>query len=393
MNVGRADGQNGRDSAIAYPRLLARANRTDQARKAYAAWLAAHPDDAEAWRELGREELKAGRPAAAVRALDRSLALEADEAAEGRLALARALAAPAIEPVFGGSRDSDGNALSRVGLRADVAPADGARVGIVAERSTLADGLDTGSDAAISTYGRWRPRATLTLDWSAGVRKVESSARALATATVPSADLRMRFRTPGNGPRLDLRGRHEALAVSPILIANRVTRSEVSAKVDLPAGPVWLRGTGRLGALDDILETNRRSVVGGGVAVPVSGAAEISGQFLRLAYAEPSLGGYFAPRLAQIVEAGTYAEVYPAPRWALALDLGAGVQRVAQHGAPLGSWRGAFRLWALSNLRLLPGRDLLLEVEAYDAPLATVAAVTSEGWRWGSASLSLRWAL
>ncbi|MBI2535615.1 MAG: tetratricopeptide repeat protein [Gemmatimonadetes bacterium] len=390
---GVAQAQDGRDSVIDRARLLAGSNRTDQARNIYAAWLATHPDDAEAWRELGREELKAGRPAAAARALDRSLALEPHEATADRLELAQALAAPAVEPVFGGSRDSDGNVLSRVGFRADLALADGARVGIVAARSTLADGLDTGSDAGIAVFGRWRPRAALSFEWSGGARRVESSARALAPATLPSADLRMRFRAPGNGPRLDLRGRHEALAVSPMLIANRVTRSEVSARVDLPAGPVWLRAMGRLGALDALLEINRRSLLGGGIAVPVSGAAEISGQVSHLAYDEPSSSGYFAPRLAQMVEAGSYAEVYPLPRWAVALDLGAGVQRVAQHGAPAGSWRGAFRLWALSSLRLQPGRDLVLELEAYDAPLATAAAVTSEGWRWGSASLSLRWGL
>jgi len=210
---------------------------------------------------------------------------------------------------------------------------------------------------------------------------------------LPAADLRLRVRAPGNGPRVDLRGRHEPLAVSPILIANRVTRSEVSGKVEVPTGPVWLRAMGRVGALDAVLETNRRSLLGGGVAVPLSEAVEVSGQVTRLAYADSSTSGYFAPRLAQMVEAGSYAEIYPSPGWMLALDLGLGVQRVAQHAAPVGAWRGAFRLWALSTLQLLPGRDLVLEVEAYDAPLATAAAVTSASWRWGSASLSLRWAL
>jgi hypothetical protein len=373
--------------------MLASANRVDQARDAYGAWLAAHPDDAEAWRELGREHLKAGRPEAAAQAFDRSLALLPHAPTARRLALARALAAPAVEPLYGGSRDSDGNVLTRVGLRADVAPADGARVGVLVERSSLADGLDTGSDAAISTYGRWRPRAALSLEWSGGVRRVESSARALTTATLPTADLRMRYRAPGNGPRFDLRGRHQALALSPVLIANRVTRSEVSARVDVPAGPVWIRGVSRLGALDALLETNRRTVLGGGVAVPVSDAVEISGQLTRLSYAEPSTSGYFAPRLAQVVEAGSYAEVYPSRTLMLALDIGAGVQRTALHGAPLGAWRGAFRLWALSSIALRPGRDLVLEVEAYDTALATAAAVTSESWRWGSASVSLRWAM
>jgi len=388
-----AQAQNGRDSTIGHARLLARSNQTDQARDVYTAWLAEHPDDAEAWYELGREELKAGRPAAGARALERSLTLEPNDAVAARLALARAQAAPALEPVVGGSRDSDGHVLSRVGLRADVAPADGARVGIAADRGTLADGLDTGSDAAISTYGRWRPRAGLTLEWSGGVRHVESSARAFATATLPAADLRLRVRAPGNGPRVDLRGRHEPLAVSPILIANRVTRSEVSGKVEVPAGPVWLRAMGRVGALDAVLETNRRSLLGGGVAVPVSEAVEVSGQVTQLTYAEPSSSGYFAPRRAQIAEAGSYAEVYPSPDLMVALDVGLGVQRVAPHGAPVGSWRGAFRLWGFSTLRLQPGRDLVLEVEAYDAPLATAAAVTSASWRWGSASVSLRWAL
>jgi hypothetical protein len=393
LGAGAAQAQNGRESGVDHARLLARANRTDQARDAYGAWLAVHPDDAEAWYELGREELKAGRPAAAVRALDRSLALEPNNLVALRLALARAQAAPALEPVISGSRDSDGHVLRRAGLRADVAPADGARVGIQAERSTLADGLDTGGDAAISTYGRWRPRAALNIEWSGGVRHLESSARALATATFLSADVRMRFRTPGDGPRLDLRGRHEPLAVSPILIANRVTRSEVSGKVEVPAGPVWLRAVGRVGALAAVLETNRRSVLGGGVAVPVSETVEVSGQFTRLGYAEPSTSGYYAPRLADMVEAGSYAEFYPSPVLMLALDLGLGVQRVAEHGAPVGSWRGAFRLWGFSTFRLHPGRDLVLEVEAYDAPLAAAAPVTSANWRWGAASLSLRWAL
>jgi hypothetical protein len=77
----------------------------------------------------------------------------------------------------------------------------------------------------------------------------------------------------------------------------------------------------------------------------------------------------------------------------VALDVGLGVQRVAPHGEPIGSWRSAFRLWALTNVQLHPGRTLALEVEAYDAPLATATAVTSASWRWGSASLSLRWSL
>ncbi len=392
----RADGQDGSgdlaDAALARARVLARGRRTDRAREAYAAWLAAHPDDAAAWRELGREHLRAGRPEAAARALERALALEDEPYARERLAVARALMAPAVEPVFGGSRDSDGNVISRFGVRADVAPADGARVGIAAERSTLGDGLDTGRENAVSVSGRWRPRAALNLDVAGGVQQVESSARPLPTATIPTGDVRLRFRAPGDGPRLDLRARHDALALSPALIANRVVRSEVSAKLELPAGPVWLRGLSRVGALDAGLETNHRTLFGGGVAVPIGGA-EISGQFQRLAYSSPTAAGYFAPRLAELVEAGSYGEWEPAPRWDLALDLGAGIQRAADQGAPVGSWHGAFRFWGMSSVELQPGRELVLELEGYNAPLATTAAVTSPGWSWGSANLSLRFRL
>lgn len=393
----RAAGQDGsvasRDSAIAHARSLAREHRTDQARAAYVAWLTRHPGDALAWRDLGREELRAGRPAAAVRALNRALALEDEPYARQRLAVARALAAPAVEPVFGGSRDSDGNAITRAGIRADVAPADAARVGIAAERTSLADGLDTGRETAVSLSGRWRPIAALNLDLSAGVQQVASSSRPLPSATFPSANVRLRYQTPGAGLRLDVRGRHGALALSPALIANRVRRSEVSAKLDVPVGPLWLRGVTRLGALDAGLETNYRRLFGGGVAVPVWAGTEVSGQFQQLSYSAPSTAGYFAPRLAQVVEAGTYAEVDPVASWSLALDLGGGIQRTAQFGAPMGSWSGSFRLWTMSSVALRPGRDLVLEIEAYDAPLAVVAATTSASWRWGSASLSLRWAL
>ncbi len=392
----RAAGQDGsvagRDSAMARARSLARAHRTDRARKAYADWLADHPEDAGAWRDLGREELRAGRPAAAMRALNRALALEDEPYARQRLLVARALAAPAVEPVFGGSRDSDGNTITRGGVRADVAPADGARVGIAAEHSALADGVDTGRETAVSFSGHWRPLAALNLDGSAGVQQIESSSRPLPSATFPSADFRLRYQMPGNGPRLDLRGRHDALALSPVLIANRVRRSEVSARLDLPVGPLWLRGMTRLGALDAGLQTNYRRLVGGGVAVPVWAGTEVSGQFQQLSYTEPTTAGYFAPRLAQVVEAGTYAEVEPAASWSLALDLGGGIQRTAQFGAPVGPWRGSFRLWTMSSVALQPGRSLVLEIEAYDAPLAA-AATTSASWRWGSASLSLRWAL
>ncbi len=383
-----------RDVAIGRARVLARAHRTDEAADAYTTWVGAHPNDAEAWRELGREELKAARPAAAARALEHALALQPDGTTSTRLAVARALAAPAVEPMVGGSRDSDGNIISRVGLKADVSTAGGAKLGLAAEHQSLADGLDIGSSDEFTLYAGWRPRATLRLEAAGGINRVASSAKGAASATIyPAADLRLRFRPSGAGPRLDLRAQHDLLALSPILLANRVTRSEVSGRLELPAGPIVLRALGRAGVLAAGTQDNRRGGIGGGVAIPLGPAVELSGQYQRLAYAEASNAGYFSPRVAEVIEAGWYAEVEPAPDWSLALDVGAGAQRAADQGAPMGAWRSAFRFYALSSVALAAGRDLRLEVEAYDAPLATVAAVTAQGWRWGSASLSLRWAL
>ena len=104
--------------------------------------------------------------------------------------------------------------------------------------------------------------------------------------------------------------------------------------------------------------------------------------------------GYFAPRLVQVLEAGSYMELETAGSILIALDLGVGAQRVAAHAARLGSWRRALRLYSLISATLQPGHELRLELEGYDAALAPEAgAGTTAGWRYGSAALSLRWAL
>ncbi len=393
----RAGGARGaaRDVALGRARVLERAGRTERAIATYAAWVASHPADAEAWRDLGRQELKAGRPGAAVRTLRRSLALQPNPQAGTWLARALALQAPALEPSAGGSRDTDGNTISTLGVRTDAAVADGTRLGLAVRHSSVADGLDLGAADALTVVGNWRPRAGVRLDWSVGLGRSNSSAAGGAGAwtAYPLGNVRLRVRAPGAGARLDLRARHDALALSPTLMANGVLRSEISARLSVPAGPIALRGLGQFGELTAGVQRNRRSLVGGGVALPLSAAAEISGNVQRLAYADPSTVGYFAPRLAELIEVGSYAEFTPVPRWDVELDVGAGVQREADHGAPLGLWRRALRLYAYSAVELVPGSVLTLEVESYDAPLATAAATTSASWRWGSVRLGLRWAL
>ncbi|MBI4545479.1 MAG: tetratricopeptide repeat protein, partial [Gemmatimonadetes bacterium] len=60
----RAPGE--RDAVVGRAALLGRAGRTDEALATYQAWLARHPADAEAWRELARQRQRAGRVYGAV---------------------------------------------------------------------------------------------------------------------------------------------------------------------------------------------------------------------------------------------------------------------------------------------------------------------------------------
>jgi len=421
----RAGGAGGaaQDVALGRGRVLERAGRTERAITIYRTWVASHPGDAEAWRDLGRQQLKAGRPGAAERSLTRSLALESNTEARTWLNRARALQAPAVQPTVGGSRDTDGNTVSSLGVRTDVAVADGARLGLAARHSSVADGQDLGAADALTVVGAWRARANVRLDWALGLGRTNSSALGgtgrWTGYPVGSMRLQVRAPSPDAGPQLDLRAQREALTLSPTLMANGVMRSEVSAQLSVPAGPIVLRGMGRVGAMtatpvgtvgtgagmgpglggrgvggaQPAAAPNWRVLISGAVAVPLGTAVEISGDVQRLTYSDSSSVGYFAPRLAELVEAGSYLYLTPLPPWEVELDVGAGAQREADHGAPLGVWRRALRLYAYSALELVPGSDLTLEIESYDAPLATAAATTSASWRWTSARLGLRWAL
>src|SRR2546430_4113087 len=116
-----------RDAIVGRARVLARARRTDAAIAAYEQWLAAHPTDAEAWRELGRERTRAGLPAEAAQALERAQALAPDGATARRLAVAQAAAAPPPAPQGSGRHDSDGHTTPR--LRQDRKGARGGKEG------------------------------------------------------------------------------------------------------------------------------------------------------------------------------------------------------------------------------------------------------------------------
>jgi len=380
------------------PRAAAQSSEpvaTDAAIAVYEQWLAAHPADAAAWRKLARVLLRAGRPGDAAAALEHAQALAPEDATARRLAVVRAAAAPAITPLVGGSRDSDGNATWRLGAAAELAASGAARLGVALSREEVGDGITTTGLATGAIQASWQPAALLKLEGTGGATRVDGQDGTGATI-IATGRLRARWR-PAAGPTIDFRSQRSVLDASPQLVANRVVRSEAGATVELPvAGVLKLRGIGRTAALGDSAELNHRTTLAGVVALAAGSGVELSAGFHEVRYSHPSDAGYFAPRVAQLVEAGSYIEIETARSLLVALDLGVGLQRVALPGmaTPLRPWRRALRLYALILVPLSAqgGRDLKLELDGEDSPIANEAATTSV-WRYGSAAVSLRWAM
>jgi Flp pilus assembly protein TadD len=381
-----------RDVVIGRARILSRAGRSDVARATLALWTSAHADDGEAWDLLGREQLRAGRPRAALRSFERARSA-GNVGVDARLRRARADAAPSVEPFAGYQRDSDGHSTARSGMSLDAMVADGARAGAMVERGAVLDAAESiaYSDGAMRLAAHLAPTARL--DLRAGIRSFEGTGSRTSWAE-PQGEARLRLRASPNGVTLDLRVQHVPLGTAPILVDNRVTRSDARATLELPLGPLRLRGTARAGALRALQEAaNRRLDAGGALVVPLGSSGEVSARYHALTFAHASSGGYFAPRVAQTVEAGTYLELGADARVTLSADVGAGAQRVARQGEAVGVWKPAFRLWAYTSASLAPGRALWVEMEAYDAPFAPVGVATAPSWRFVALSTGLRWSL
>ena len=348
-----------RDAVIGRARTLARARRAGAAIAAYKAWLAAHPTDAEVRHDL---------------------------------AAAQVAAAPAIAPLFGGSNDSDGNATLRLGGTAELGASGPTRLGVRATREQVRDGVTTIGLDELTLRAGARPGGALQIDAEGGATRVDALGGAAATLT-PTGQLRARWRDPMGGPAVDLRVRRNVIDASPLLVTNRVVRTEIGAIVELPvASRLKLRGIGRTAALSSSFDVNHRTTFAGVAAVAVTPSLEVSGQIHEIRYSRSSNAGYFAPRLIQIAQAGSYIELETARSLVLAFDLGVGVQRVAQQRAAVGPWRRALRLYSLVAVPLAPGRELRFELEGDDSGVATESATTAQ-WRYISMQLSLRFAL
>ncbi len=381
-----------RDAVIGRARVLARARWTDAALAAYRAWLDTHPRDAEVWQELSRELVRAGRPGEAASALQGSQAIKPDPSVAQRLAVVRGIAAPAFTPLVAGSYDSDGNTIWRYGGALELSAAGPVRLGVQGSRTHVGDGI-TGADLdALALRTSWQPQAVLMIDATGGGTRIGSVGGSSAT-WIPTGQLRARWHAPASRLGLDLRADRSVIDASPLLVANHVVRGELSGLLSLPVvGPLTLRSIAKAASLSDSLETNHKTTLTGIMAVAVTPSVELSAQFHQIHYDHASVSGYFAPWRLQVAEAGTYFEIETPGSLVLAVDAGAGVQRVAQQRPRFGSWTPAFRLYAMLDAPLAPGRVFRLELESEDSQVATAAA-TSGQWRYGSVIASLRWAL
>jgi len=98
------------------------------------------------------------------------------------------------------------------------------------------------------------------------------------------------------GPAVDLRARRNVIDASPLLVTNRVVRTEIGAIIEVPvASGLKLRGIGRTAALSSAFDVNHRTTFAGVAALAVTPSLEVSGQVHEIRYSRPSSAGYFAP--------------------------------------------------------------------------------------------------
>ena len=380
-----------RDVVVGRARLLARAGHTDAAIHTYEEWTAAHAEDGEAWRELAAQRVRAGRPRGAIEALNRAHAARPDARTQQRIDALRAATAPWVEATAGGSRDSDDNLLLRTGISGAAMLRDAFAIRFQAGTAHARDpGFGVTLYDASAAVGS-RPTASLRLDARAGIAWADSLTTARRTAHTVG-ELRLDWREAGGNNSINLRAARVLVTASPTLIANAVRRDEIGLRADREVvGPLRVRGIARAARISASTETNRRMLFGGGLVL-AGVAGEISAIGQRIDFAHPSTSGYFAPRSARVAEIGTYAERETEHGVRVALDLGAGAQQVAQWGAAPGKWSPAYRVWSELAFALAAASELRIELEAYDASIGSELAPNGK-WRYGSATLAVRWAL
>jgi hypothetical protein len=354
-------------------------------------YTALEPADAWGHVALGEAYEHAGEEAAAREAYATALALAPGDAeiraAHARLDARARRGRLAFAPGGRMTGDSDRNRTARAEISGAITVADGMSVGLAAAHVQVTDGVANVSGWEGVLTGEWQPDRALLVLARAGALAVSDDAGASAHEPIVHARLRWR---PERGPAADVRVRHEPLTGTPRLLATPVVLSEGRAVVELPVlSALHARGHARHGRLRADVEANTRTSFGGGPVLRLTPALELNASGTRLSYARPSAAGYFAPRQVDALDAGLYLEHYGWWPLTLALDIGAGAERVTRFGAPAGGWQPALRLWSQLSREFARGGELRLELEAYETQTGEVPEDRPGAWRWGALAFSV----
>jgi tetratricopeptide (TPR) repeat protein len=413
-----------RDVHVGRARLLARAGHTDESIAAYERWVSTTPGDAESWRELAAQRKKAGRYPEAVVALERVRALETKPAeskiVERDIGRARALGRSSLEPLVGGSSDSDGLTTGRAGATFTSAALGRARAIASVSAGRAGDGTVARVSQQASVGAQFRPLAQLRLELAGGIARADRAfvdtiivlrpgtgqgpggRRPIGVPTVvgsssfetlPVGRARLAWRQPGDAIAVDVRAGRQLLDASPFLIAQGVVRDEASLSLDVRlAGPIRARGFAKAGAVHNADETNGRQIFGGALAY-APGSYEVSMRAQTMQYDAATRLAYFAPRYVRTAELTTYIERETEGGTTIAIDLGAGAQQVADWTTAPSTWSPSLRGWTQVVMPLTSSLSFATEVEAYHSKVGTDTpslSLTASQWQFASLSLSLR---
>jgi tetratricopeptide (TPR) repeat protein len=384
-----------RDIVLGRPRLLARLGRDEAAAEAFESWLRVHPRDIEAWQELAEVRQRAGRLRSATVAFQQAAALSPrDETLERQLSRLQRQTAATIELGLAGIGETDVATLGgRVGL--DVHAGDTGRFAVTYQQRRMDSFGETARARRVGAQLSLRPRSDVRVSVLGGLT--------WTMPPVPNAaaqrhvDLGVRLRRAGrvDGVSWDVRGEHGPVDVNPEVIRADLERTQGGVAIDAPvSGVLRMRGTVRLAALRTDAQTNLRTAFGGGPAIRLAPGVHAGAQWAQVRYREPAVSGYFAPRLIEQLE-GVLDVDRDFDAVSIGLDAGVGWHRFERHGASMGPWAPAARVWSYIAWSLQPGTQLLIESEAYSTGIAEFVPVSaSDGrWRYLSVTASLRVAL
>ena len=408
-------------------RVLARTGHTDDAITAYEQWLTRSPNDADAWRALAAQRRRAGRQGEAIAALQRASVL--DSSATTRRVVARDIARArtaqrgTIEPRLSGSRDSDGLTTTSAGITVTSPLLGRARLSASTAAGSAGDGAASRASQGVTLGVEYRPLAQLRFQLAGGVSRADRSFIDTIVTTTPTSSsgsgrggsrlpigrptavgvssaesfpvgsARLVWREPANAIAVDVRASRQLLDASPYLVAQGVLRDEASLSLDLRvAGPMRVRGFGKLGRVHNADESNGRQIFGGALAY-APGAYEVSVRAQTMRYDTATALAYFSPRSVQTAELTTYFERETDRGITIAMDLGGGAQQVTEWSSAASGWSPALHGWTQVVVPLNDTFALGTEIEAYDSRVGSdvrAPTVPASRWRYASGIVSLR---